>query len=78
MTNERDQTFNKKKYFDAMWGGSIVSEHRLKLIEIPFTKWRIFKYKVLEPLKEIFWCWVCAFGISLMFFSWFKFFSIFL
>lgn len=69
---------NKKKYFDAMWGAAIVSEHALKLLELPFTKWQIFKYKVLAPLKEIFWCWVCTFGISLMFFSWFKFFSIFL
>jgi hypothetical protein len=64
--------------YEVMFGTKHVPHYYMKIVEKPMTIGEIFRYKIWEPLKEIFWICFGMFGISLMLFSYFKFFSIFI
>lgn len=70
--------FTKKDYFDACYGICPVTEYNLEIIEIPYTKWEFFKWKIWEPIKEILYFCGFMFGISLMISSYLTFLPIIL
>lgn len=70
--------FTNEDYMNACYGIAHVPEHCVRIIEIEPTPWEFFKWKILEPIKEVLYFCGFMFGISLMLFSYGTFLQIIL